>query len=80
MRGPSQPGVTRQGGLSHTERCNPKNAADADCARAAPRWPVYCTGMPLTPGSQLGVFTITGPIGVGGMGEVYQATDTNLRR
>ena len=44
------------------------------------RWPVYCTGMPLTPGSQLGVFTITGPIGVGGMGEVYQATDTNLKR
>ena len=36
--------------------------------------------MPLTPGSQLGVFTITGPIGVGGMGEVYQATDTNLKR
>ncbi len=36
--------------------------------------------MPLTSGSQLGVFTITGPIGVGGMGEVYQATDTNLKR
>ena len=36
--------------------------------------------MPLTPGSRIGVFTITGPIGVGGMGEVYQATDTNLKR
>jgi eukaryotic-like serine/threonine-protein kinase len=36
--------------------------------------------MPLTPGSQLGIFTITGPIGVGGMGEVYQATDTKLKR
>ena len=48
--------------------------------RAARRVPVSCTGMPLTPGSQLGVFTITGPIGVGGMGEVYQATDTNLKR
>ena len=36
--------------------------------------------MPLTPGSRLGVFTITAKIGVGGMGEVYQATDTNLKR
>ena len=36
--------------------------------------------MPLPLGSQLGVFTITAKIGVGGMGEVYQATDTNLKR
>ncbi len=36
--------------------------------------------MPLIPGSRLGVFTITAKIGVGGMGEVYQATDTNLKR
>jgi len=36
--------------------------------------------MPLTLGSQFGVFTITAPIGVGGMGEVYQATDTKLKR
>ena len=36
--------------------------------------------MSLTPGTRLGVFTITGQIGVGGMGEVYQATDTNLKR
>ena len=36
--------------------------------------------MALTPGTRLGVFTITAQIGVGGMGEVYQATDTNLKR
>ena len=36
--------------------------------------------MSLTPDTRLGVFTITGQIGVGGMGEVYRATDSNLKR
>ena len=36
--------------------------------------------MALAPGSRLGSYEITAQIGVGGMGEVYLATDTNLKR
>src|SRR3970040_427656 len=36
--------------------------------------------MSLTPGTRLGPYEVTAPIGVGGMGEVYQATDTKLKR
>ena len=36
--------------------------------------------MALTPGSRLGPYEITARIGVGGMGEVYRATDINLAR
>jgi serine/threonine protein kinase len=34
----------------------------------------------LVPGARLGSYEITAPIGVGGMGEVYRATDSNLKR
>ena len=36
--------------------------------------------MPLTAGTRLGAYEIQAAIGAGGMGEVYRATDTNLKR
>ncbi len=36
--------------------------------------------MALTPGTRLGPYEIAAQIGAGGMGEVYRATDTKLKR
>ena len=36
--------------------------------------------MALTPGEKLGSYLVLAPLGVGGMGEVYRATDTKLDR
>jgi len=34
----------------------------------------------LTPGARIGVYQVVAQIGVGGIDEVYQAADTNLKR
>ncbi len=36
--------------------------------------------MPLTPGTRLGPYEIVAPIGAGGMGQVFKARDTRLKR
>ncbi len=36
--------------------------------------------MPLDSGTTLGPYQIESPLGAGGMGEVYEATDTRLER
>ena len=50
-------------------------------ARARVRFcPILTAHLALAPGTRLGVYDITAPIGEGGMGQVYRATDAKLKR
>ncbi|HYC61766.1 MAG TPA: serine/threonine-protein kinase [Thermoanaerobaculia bacterium] len=40
----------------------------------------YTKGLPLETGARFGAYEIVGPLGAGGMGEVYRARDTRLDR
>ncbi len=51
-----------------------------DAASPAESASIYHIPMALTAGTRLGPYAITAQIGVGGMGEVYRATDTKLDR
>jgi eukaryotic-like serine/threonine-protein kinase len=68
-------------------RCEVESLLCQDAARVvldrsvwATAAPLFHVGLDLGPGIALGPYRIAGPLGAGGMGEVFRATDTRLNR
>src|SRR5580693_6895881 len=57
-----------------------RRAADADPELDSSTESRRVEEMSLTAGTKLGAYEILSPIGAGGMGEVYRARDTKLKR
>src|SRR2546423_443951 len=58
--------------------CRSANSTDQDYRASSTTYNSFL--VTLSPGARLGAYEIIGPIGAGGMGEVYRARDTRLDR
>src|SRR5215470_4191159 len=67
-------GFLKSTGWAFPRHC-PTEEVSKLCSRA-----IIASIMSLAPGQKLGPYEVVSPIGAGGMGEVYRATDTRLDR
>jgi serine/threonine protein kinase len=88
-------GERRESGVSHKvvlgtildETAGRKVGPDGQGRRGFPppgvSFPRPCLSLPskpVAPGTRIGVYEVVGPLGAGGMGQVYRARDTRLDR